>query len=262
MQLRTDDFRFDNRNLSDFGFKVVNVQNSTNTRKIGLARTLTTEDGVIGNKVIQSIAETQGQFTIVVSKFNEDKIAPITDEDLKQITTWLFSPTDYKELIAIDEESNIIYYGMFIDGEQTYVTDDNRGYITLTFMLDSNHAYGQEVKYVKAVNGTVEFNIPFEDNVRNYYYPDIEFNVTGNSFTIENTTMNETMSFTSLDSSCQKGIIYGDGMMTMVSLSNNKVNLRQKSNRKFIRLQNGNNTIKITGNGTFTIKVQPKISLR
>lgn len=262
MQLRTDDFRFDNRNLSDFGFKVVNVQNSTNTRKIGLARTLTTEDGVIGNKVIQSIAETQGQFTIVISKFNEDKIAPITDEDLKQITTWLFSPTDYKELIAIDEESNIIYYGMFIDGEQTYVTDDNRGYITLTFMLDSNHAYGKEVKYVKAVNGTVEFNIPLENNVGNYYYPDIEFNVTGNSFTIKNTTMNETMEFTGLNSSCQHGIIYGDGMMTMVSLSNNEVNLRQKSNRKFIRLQNGNNTIKITGNGTFTIKVQPKISLR
>ena len=39
VQLRTDDFRFDNRNLSDFGFKVVNVENSTNTRKIGLART-------------------------------------------------------------------------------------------------------------------------------------------------------------------------------------------------------------------------------
>ena len=109
---------------------------------------------------------------------------------------------------------------------------------------------------------TVEFNIPLENNVGNYYYPDIEFNVTGNSFTIENKTTNETMSFTGLDSSCQKGIIYGDGMMTMVSLSNNKVNLRQKSNRKFIRLQNGNNTIKITGNGTFTIKVQPKISLR
>ena len=82
MQLRTDDFRFDNRNLSDFGFKVVNVQNSTNTRKIGLARTLTTVDGVIGNKVIQSITETQGQFTIVISKFNEDKIAPTTDTTL------------------------------------------------------------------------------------------------------------------------------------------------------------------------------------
>ncbi len=262
MQLRTDDFRFDNRNLSDFGFKVVNVENSANTRKIGLARTLTTVDGVVGNKVIESIQETQAQITIVISKFIREKIAPITNEDLKQITTWLFKPTDYKELIAINEESNIIYYGMFIDGEQTYVTDDNRGYITLTFMLDSNHAYGQEVKYVKTVNGTVEFNIPLENNVGNYYYPDIEFNVTGNSFTIENKTMNETMSFTGLDSTCQHGIIYGDGIMTMVSVTNNEVNLRQKSNRKFIRLQNGDNRIEITGNGTFTIKVQPKISLR
>ena len=262
MQLRTDDFRFNNKNLSDFGFKVVNVDSSTNTRKIGLTRSLTTVDGLIGNKVIESISETQAQFTIVISKFDGDRIAPITNEDLKQITTWLFKPTDYKELIAIDEESNIIYYGMFIDGEQTYVTDDNRGYITLTFQLDSNHAYGEEVHYVKAVNGKVEFVIPFEDNVRNYYYPDIEFNVTGNSFSIKNVTMNETMTFTGLDSSCQHGIIYGDGIMTMVSVTNNEVNLRQKSNKKFIRLQNGNNRIQITGNGTFTIKVQPKISLR
>ena len=262
MQLRTDDFRFNNKNLSDFGFKVINVDSSTNTRKIGLTRSLTTVDGLIGNKVIESISETQAQFTIVISKFDGDRIAPITNEDLKQITTWLFKPTDYKELIAIDEESNIIYYGMFIDGEQTYVTDDNRGYITLTFQLDSNHAYGREVQYVKSVNGTVEFDIPFEDNVRNYYYPDIEFNVTGNSFSIKNVTMNETMTFTGLDSSCQHGIIYGDGIMTMVSVTNNEVNLRQKSNKKFIRLQNGNNRIKITGNGTFTIKVQPKISLR
>ena len=262
MQLRTDDFRFDNKKLSDFGFKVVNVDNSTNTRKIGLTRTLTTVDGVVGNKVIESIQETQAQITIVISKFIEEKIAPITDEDLKQITTWLFNPTDYKELIAIDEESNIIYYGMFIDGEQTYVTDDNRGYITLTFILDSNHAYGEEVEYVKAVGGTVEFVIPFEDNVRNHYYPDIEFDITGDSFSIKNVTMNETMEFTGLDSTCQHGIIYGDGIMTMISVTDNTVNLRGKSNKKFIRLQNGDNRIEIIGNGTFTIKVQPKISLR
>ena len=262
MQLRTDDFRFDNKNLSDFGFKVVNVQSSTNTRKIGLTRSLTTVDGVAGNKIIDSISETQTQFTIIISKFNGDKIAPITNEDLKQITTWLYKPTDYKQLIAIDEESNIIYYGMFIDGEQTYLTDDNKGYITLTFLLDSNHAYGEEIHYVKEVDGTLNFIINFEDNVRNYYYPDIEFNVTGNSFSIKNVTMNETMEFTGLDNSCQHGIIYGDGIMTMVSLSNNEVNLRGKSNKKFIRLQNGDNKIQITGNGTFTIKVQPKISLR
>ena len=262
MQLRTDDFRFDNKNLSDFGFKVVNVQSSTNTRKIGLTRSFATVDGVDGNKIIDSISETQAQFTIIISKFNGDKIAPITNEDLKQITTWLYKPTDYKQLIAIDEESNIIYYGMFIDGEQTYLTDDNKGYITLTFLLDSNHAYGEEIHYIKEVDGTLNFTINFEDNVRGYYYPDIEFNVTGNSFSIKNITMNETMEFTNLDDSCRHGIIYGDGIMTMVNVTDKEFNLRKKSNKKFIRLQNGDNEIQITGNGTFTIKVQPKISLR
>ena len=262
MQLRTDDFRFDNKNLSDFGFKVVNVQSSTNTRKIGLTRSLTTVDGVAGNKIIDGISETQTQFTITISKFNGDKIAPITNKDLKQITTWLYKPTDYKQLIAIDEESNIIYYGMFIDGEQTYLTDDNKGYITLTFLLDSNHAYGEEIHYVKEVDGTLNFTINFDDNVRGYYYPDVEFNVTGDSFSIKNITMNETMEFTDLNDLCRHGIIYGDGIMTMISVTDNKFNLRQKSNRKFVRLQNGNNEIEIKGNGTFTIKVQPKISLR
>lgn len=263
MQLRTDDFQFNGQKLSDFGFVVVNTGNSNNTRKIGLTRSLGTAEGVRGSKVVSEITETTQQITIIVSKLdNKGMPLGINDNDLEKLTTWLFSPTNYKELVALDEVAPIIYYGMFTDGEQTYLNKNNEGYITLTFELDSNHAYGEEVEYVKAVNGTVNFNIPFKDNVRNYYYPDIEFNVTGNSFTIKNTTMNETMEFTGLDSTCQHGIIYGDGIMTMISVTDNTVNLRGKSNKKFIRLQNGDNRIEITGNGTFTIKVQPKISLR
>lgn len=268
MQLRTNDFQFNGKKLSELEiqggkFVVVNTSESNNTRKVGLTRSLTIEEGVVGNKTITKIDETILTITIIISKFNyEDEPETITDDDLKTLTTWLFSPVNYKELKALDEKADIIYYGMFIDGEQTYLNKLNQGYITLTFQLDSNHAYGEEIEYVKAVNGTVEFNIPFEDNVREYYYPDIEFDVAGNSFSIKNVTMDETMEFTGLDSSCQHGIIYGDGIMTMVSISDNRVNLRQKSNKKFLRLQNGDNTIQITGNGTFTIKVQPKISLR
>ena len=263
MQLRTNDFKFNGKKLSDFGFTVVNTSSASNTRKIGLNRSLNTVEGVRGNKVVNSVTANVLSFSIVISKLDDYGVSmSITDKDLEKLTTWLFSPTNYEEFVALDEEANIIYYGMFTDGEQTYLNKNNEGYITLTFELDSNHAYGEEVEYVKAVNGTVNFNIPFKDNVRNYYYPDIEFNVTGNSFTIKNTTMNETMEFTGLDSTCQHGIIYGDGIMTMISVTDNTVNLRGKSNKKFIRLQNGDNRIEITGNGTFTIKVQPKISLR
>lgn len=268
MQLRTNDFQFDGKKLSELEiqggkFVVVNTSESNKTRKIGLTRSLTTEEGIIGNKTITGIDETVLTITIIISKFDcNNEPTTITDNDLKTLTTWLFSPVNYKELVALDEEADIIYYGMFTDGEQTYLNKLNQGYITLTFQLDSNHAYGREVQYTKEVNGTLEINIPFEDNIRDYYYPDIEFNVTGNSFTIKNVTMDEIMEFADLNDSCRHGIVYGDGIMTMVSITDKEFNLRKKSNKKFIRLQNGENKIQITGNGTFIIKVQPKISLR
>ena len=261
MQLRTDDFKFNGQKLSDFGFAVVNTVNSNNTRKIGLTRSLSTTEGVRGSKVVSEIAETTQQITIVISKLdNKGMPLGINDDDLEKLTTWLFSPTEYKELVALDEVAPIIYYGMFIDGEQTYLNRDNQGYITLTFELDSNHAYGALETITKS--GGTSFTITLTDNVSPYFYPDIVFDATGSSFTIRNITLNEEMTFTGLDSTCNKGIIYGDGIMTMVNTANERVNLRAKSNRVFFRLQHGVNEIQITGSGTFTFYIQPKISLR
>ena len=278
MQLRTNDFQFNGKKLSELEiqggkFVVVNTSESNKTRKIGLTRSLTTGEGVVGNKTITGIDESTLTMTIIISKFNsENEPATITDNDLEVLTTWLFSPVNYKELVALDEEANIIYYGMFTDGEQTYLNKLNQGYITLTFELDSNHAYGREVQYTKEVNGTLEINITkrggstftidFKNNVGEYYYPDIEFNVSGSSFSIENTTLGERIEFNNLDASCRKGVIYGEGIMTIISSTDATVNMREKSNRKFLRLKNGVNTIKIIGSGTFTFHIQPKISLR
>ena len=265
MQLRTNDFQFNGKKLSELEiqggkFVVVNTSESNNTRKIGLTRSLTTGEGVIGNKTITGIDESALTMTIIVSKFNGDEPATITDNDLEVLTTWLFSPVNYKELVALDEEANIVYYGMFTDGEQTYLNKANQGYITLTFQLDSGHAYGQIKKITKSGGST--FIIDFKNNVGKYYYPDIEFNVSGSSFSIENMTLGERIEFNNLDANCRRGIIYGEGIMTMISSTDATVNMREKSNRKFLRLQNGANVIKITGSGTFTFHIQPKISLR
>lgn len=266
MQLRTNDFQFNGKKLSELEiqggkFVVVNTSESNKTRKIGLTRSLTTGEGVVGNKTITGIDESTLTMTIIISKFNsENEPTTITDNDLEVLTTWLFSPVNYKELVALDEEANIIYYGMFTDGEQTYLNKANQGYITLTFQLDGGHAYGQTEKITKSGGST--FTIDFKNNVGEYYYPDIEFNVSGSSFSIENTTLGERIEFNNLDASCRKGVIYGEGIMTMISSTDATVNMREKSNRKFLRLKNGTNTIKITGSGTFTFHIQPKISLR
>ena len=156
MQLRTNDFQFNGKKLSELEiqggkFVVVNTSESNKTRKIGLTRSLTTGEGVVGNKTITGIDESTLTMTIIISKFNsENEPATITDNDLEVLTTWLFSPVNYKELIALDEEANIVYYGMFTDGEQTYLNKLNQGYITLTFQLDSGHAYGQIEKIKKS----------------------------------------------------------------------------------------------------------------
>ena len=118
MQLRTNDFQFNGQKLSDFGFVVVNTGNSNNTRKIGLTRSLGTTEGVRGSKVVSEITETTQQITIIVSKLdNKGMPLGINDNDLEKLTTWLFSPTNYKELVALDEVAPIIYYRMFTDGE-------------------------------------------------------------------------------------------------------------------------------------------------
>lgn len=267
MQLRTDDFQFNDIKLSEIElengkFMVVNTSNSSNTRKIGLTRSLSTTEGVRGNRVISEISETTQQITIVITKL-DDKSMPlsITDDDLKQLTTWLFSPTEYKKLVALDEEAPIIYYGMFTDGEQTYLNKNNQGYITLTFELDSNHAYQlYEEEFI--VHETREIQLTYNGNIDKYCYPDIKFEVTGTSFSIENRSMQEIVTFEKLDNKSNRGTIYGDGMMTVISDIDNKVNMRAKTNRKFLRLQYGVNRIVINGEGKFTISYQSKISLR
>ena len=263
VQLRTNDFKFNGKKLSDFGFTVVNTSSASNTRKIGLSRSLNTVEGIRGNKVVNSITANSLSFPIVISKMDSKGMPQsITDTDLEKLTTWLFSPVNYEELVALDEVASIVYYGMFTDGEQTYLNNTNEGYITLTFELDGNHAYEPPFKQKYTVQSSMTFTITLNDNVSAYYYPDIEFSVTSSSFSIENTTLEETMSFSNLDSTCKKGIVYGEGIMTMISTTDNTVNMREKSNRVFLRLKHGDNIIKITGNGTFTFNMQPKISLR
>ena len=150
---------------------------------------------------------------------------------------------------------------MFIDGEQTYLNRNNEGYITLTFELDSNHAYQlYEEEFI--VHETREIQLTYNGNIDKYCYPDIKFEVIGTSFSIENRSMGEIVTFEKLDAKSNRGTIYGDGIMTIISDIDSKVNMRAKTNHKFLKLQYGVNRIIINGEGKFTISYQSKISLR
>lgn len=269
MQLRTNDFKFKDKKLSDFGFIVVNTSNSTNTRTVGLNRSLETVDGIGGNRVISKISSNVVSFEIFISKLDEKGMPlSITESDITKLTTWLFSPTNYEQLVALDENTNIVYYGMFTNAEQTYLNKNNEGYIKLTFELNGNCAY-EGLKEIKRTFDTPNngLTIAYTGNVDEYYYPDIEFSATSNSFTIINKTLGEKMQLSNLDEKSKKGIIYGEGIMCVVSSTHPQENMRAKINknseyRTTFRLKQGINEIEIQGTGSFNFKMQPKITLR
>lgn len=262
-QLRTDDFTFGGESLSSYGFRVVNPQSNENTRIIGLSRSISKSENILGQYNIDKITQTTPTLDIYISKLDEGgNPQPISTEDIENINLWLFSPVNYKELIATDENKDIVYFGIFVEATQYYF-DNNVGYIHLQFELDSNHAYGTVEKTTKTVDQEVEFYIDLIDSVAEYYTPDVEFNVAqGTSFSIANLTLGETMEFKELDSKSRKGKVYGEGCWFMISDTDSTVNMRAKSNKTFLRLKRGRNKIKITGNGTFSILVQPKIALQ
>lgn len=262
-QLRTNDFTFNSTKLSSFGFQVVTIGSGNNTRKVGLSRTITKAEGVGGEYYIEKVGQNVETIEIVITKTDQRNNAlEITQDDLDKLNNWLFSPTDYKELIATEENDGIVYYGMFIEAVQTHYAG-GVGYISLKFELDSNHAYGVIETITKTVEGTTSFYIDLKDNISEEFFPDVEFNVTnGNSFSIVNETLGITMEFNNLDGATKQGRIYGENMMFMISLTDKEANMRAKSNRTFLKLKQGRNRITVNGTGTFKFIIQPKIALQ
>ena len=264
--LRADDFVFNGQKLSEFGFRVVEINQTEATQSFGLNRSIETVEAIGGERNINRVTQNSEAQTVTIAKLDENNnVMNISEEEMTELNRWLFSPTNFKELITlVDDEENLLYYVIFTSSDYTYY-GEGHGYLTLTFELDGNHAYGitEETSVVVETSASATVYIDLKDNISTYYYPDIEFSVTGDSFSISNDTIGETIEFTGLSSqSYRSGRIYGEGLMFVVSESDSTLNMREKSNKKFLRLKYGRNKLTFKGNGSYKIYVQPKIALQ
>ena len=92
---------------------------------------------------------------------------------------------------------------------------------------------------------TKQFDIYNKSTYDNFIYPDIEIKILkGNDITIENLTTGQLVKFNDLDD-CEHIYIYNDNMKQMVSKLDSKKNIYSKSNKEFLKLPYGKNTIKI-----------------
>ena len=115
-QLRANDFVYDGKKLSDFGFQVVETDTGNTTQVVGANRTLTTTNTLGGENLITEIKQTNGSFEIKICKMNKyQEVQPITPHDMDRLNLWLFNPKNYRPLMPLvdGEQGEIVYYALF-----------------------------------------------------------------------------------------------------------------------------------------------------
>lgn len=262
--IRTTDFIFNGQKLSDLGFYVVEMSTGQTKHNFGRSRTIETAESIGTERNIKKINHNTISGTITIAKVDKSRnVVAITDSDADSLNYWLFAPKNYQELITlVDGKEHLIYYLIFTSGEFTHF-ENGVGYYTLSYELDSDHAYGvTEVTEVTVTNDNGKtVYITLNDSVDDYY-PDIEFHVEGDSFKVVNHTLDERVEFKNLTTSgYRNGRVYGENMMFMVSLEDPKLNMREKSNKHFLKLKRGRNRVSFIGVGSYKIYVQPRKAL-
>ena len=252
MQFRGTTISFNGVNSTRYSLYLCNVGNGLD-RQLGTGRSFSMDDG---NLI--SVDDDNPTFDIQLVKLNKHgDPSPITDTELFEIKRWLYSPKDFKPLM-IDRQPTV-YYGMFVGG-QIWQNECNQGYLTLQFQLNSGHAYTTQQNSVYRVNGTKTINLRSKHNYELYNKIDIEIELTsGNSFTIENLSSGQKMTLTNIPSDTKHIRIYNEDMEQIIDLDNPTKLIRGCFNKVFIHLVNGDNEIKITGNGIVKFISQGKV---
>lgn len=252
MQFRGTTISFNGVNSTRYNLYLCNVGNGLD-RQLGTGRSFSMEDG---NLI--SVDDDNPTFDIQLVKLNKHgDPSPITDTELFEIKRWLYSPKDFKPLM-IDRQPTV-YYGMFVGG-QIWQNECNQGYLTLQFQLNSGHAYTTQQNSVYRVNGTKTINLRSKHNYELYNKIDIEIELTsGNSFTVENLSSGQKMTLTNIPSDTKHIRIYNEDMEQIIDLDNPTKLIRGCFNKVFIHLVNGDNEIKITGNGIVKFISQGKV---
>lgn len=255
MQLIGNTISFNGINSSRYGLYLCSV-GGDEERSFGLSRSIDAEDG--GIKSITSNTKTlEIQLVKLGGQFYDPE--PLTEEELEEISHWLFSSEEYKPLM-VDNQSKV-YYGVFVDGS-IWQNGARHGYLTLQFQLDSGHGYSVLQNTDVRVNGTRTVTLHSKHTVGKYNEIDIEIKLADNEtdLTIENLTTGQKMVLQNVPQECRHIRIYNDKLKHIANMDNASQNLRPYFNKEFIHLSYGKNKIKVTGVGQVRFISQAKIT--
>jgi len=211
---------------------------------------LVSESSSVLNEYGISYVSREEENEIVLSFCCVDRVEqplPWDNEVLETVLEW-FIADEYLEFIS-EDNIDLVYFLKGI-GYTKRFTPDMKGIVDVTFKVLSNYGYRNYEKKIE--NPVDKFIISNNSNVNKPCKPIIELtNISSNLIKITNLTTNktpftiETQSNKSISIDNETGIILGD---------DNK-NLIMNSNRKWIELIKGDNSILVEGNCDVTFKI-------
>ena len=217
-------FYFDKKHSSEYGICQV-----------------TEEDNVLNEYGLSYNGEENNEITLSFCYTNNFEDAYVWENDIiEDVLEWLITD-DYKEFISEDNE-DIVY---FLKGT-SYVkrfTPDMKGIIDVTFKTLSQYGYRYYTKNV--IKPNAKFDVLNSSNIDKPYKPIIELkNISSKNIQISNLTTNKSPFI--INNLSNKDIIIDNTIGTITDVDGN--NLIMSSNRKWIELVKGYNSILVEGN--------------
>lgn len=270
-QFKEMGFTFNGVDSRDRGYYIVNMSGSDEQEnEIGLKKSIQEVDNNGITKSFTGVKYTEFTFSIDIMKMEQRTSAKdailyrpvvMNESDIAYLNRWLMKPTDYKQFIS-EQNSDIIYYVMFIDMKETIIGKYN--YVTVTMRLNGGFAYSTtQYDMIHRVRGTETIPIETFSTVDEYIYPDIEITMVGGTqVTIRNDNLNEEMVLTNLTDGYTY-ICYNEGMKFIKCVQDEKVNMRNKFNKVWLRLDGYEyNMITVEGNCDIKIYFQNRLAIQ
>lgn len=173
-----------------------------------------------------------------------------------EIARWLFQ--DVHKPFQTSDDLGKYYYAICTNAENLFLAD-SKGFVNLTFTTNAPYAFSQVYTntFDLTENDTTEtIMVENNSNVGEYYYPKIEFALSGDStgLSLKNLSDNNRIfEFTDLTTS---EIISVDNKNKYILSNVPAVYRFQNFNKNWLRLRYGQNFIEVTGKCDMVIKTQ------
>lgn len=198
-------------------------------------------------------------FGIDLAKIDSEDFLSRTD--IKRISDWLIKPDKYRSLIIHQDDLSSISYKCIISELSLISTSWSPWAFSCRVHCDSQYAYQSVAPVI--YNVLTEHNITIQNtsSYNGYYMPKVKITFTSGNRTVKiinQSDNNREMSFTdvygaitSIDIDCSTGVI----------TNNADLNIYDKFNFNFLRLKQGENSIKTIGQCSITITCEYPVSV-